>query len=111
MSASAAAIQLEVVSRVGCKWCDRLKAWLRRHQAGAANESVPVVWHESAVLDPQAAGYAEQRDALLERAAHAQSTFPFVFNTTTGRLVGGHDATLATIEAAKVLAAMDEGGF
>jgi hypothetical protein len=97
--------RLEIVSRVGCKWCERLKAWLGGQPAGL------VEWHESAVLDPEAPGYAQSRDALLDRAGREQYTFPFVFDVTTGRLVGGHDATIALVEAAKVLDAMDEGGF
>lgn len=99
-------LRLEIVSRVGCKWCERLKAWLGREEVAGLVE-----WRESAVLDPEAHGYAEARDALLDRAGREQSTFPFVFDEATGRLVGGHDATIALVEATRVMESIDEGGF
>lgn len=105
MAAPAPPLRLEVVSRAGCLWCDRLKAFLSQQDGGL------VEWTESAVLDPSAPGYGPLRDAVLDRARRAQSTFPFVFDAATGRLVGGHDATVALVEASRVLAAVDEGGF
>jgi hypothetical protein len=84
-------LRLEIVSRVGCVWCERLKARLQRLEGGM------VEWFESACLDPAAEDYAAQRDALLARAGGRQATYPFVFDAATGALVGGHDATLELV--------------
>lgn len=106
----APALHLEVVSRVGCRWCDRLKAYL------SAQDPRLVQWSQSAVLDPAAQDYPAMRARLLDRAAgaesrsFAQSTFPFVFDARTGKLVGGHDATVALVEATKTVAHLDEDG-
>jgi len=89
-----APLRLEVVSRVGCVWCERLKARL------AALPADDVEWFESACLDPASPDYAAQRDALLARASSGgaeQRTFPFVFDAASGRLIGGHDATVELI--------------
>jgi len=89
-SAASPIVRLEIVSKIGCTWCDRLKARLQ--------EMGDVEWFESARLDPMCEEqYAAQRATLLARTGHQHSTFPFVFDADSGALVGGHDATLEYI--------------
>jgi glutaredoxin len=83
-------VRLEIVSKVGCVWCERLKARLR--------DMPDVEWFESAELDPACEErYAAQRATLLARSQNRHSTFPFVFDADSGELVGGHDAALEYI--------------
>jgi glutaredoxin len=92
-------LRLEVVSKVGCVWCDRLKAEL-------ANMT-DVEWFESACLDPATQDvYNAQREALLARCEQKQTTFPFVFDADSGALIGGHDATLDYIEMHRLSASI-----
>lgn len=86
---AAPTLRLEIVSRVGCVWCERLKARLKRCEG--------VEWFESACLDPASDDYAAQREALLARAGGRQATYPFVFDAASGALIGGHDATLELV--------------
>lgn len=84
-------LRLEVVSKVGCVWCVRLKEWL-----GAAGD---VEWFESACLDPEHGElYASQRQTLLARGGGNHTTFPFVFDADSGGLVGGYEATREYVE-------------
>jgi glutaredoxin len=94
-------VRLEVVSRVGCVWCDRLEGKLR-----AAGPEVQ--WTESARLDPTQHDYAAKRDALLARAGGSHKTFPFVFDADSGAFVGGHDAALEYIALRKACAFSEE---
>lgn len=101
-----AIVRLEVVSRVGCVWCDRLKDRL-------ATLRGEVTWFESACLDPAADGYAARRDELLARALGRQRTFPFVFDADSGTLIGGYEATMDYISIHRLgtLADMTEPDF
>jgi len=83
-------VRLEIVSKVGCVWCERLKEKLK--------EMRDVEWFESALLDPTCEEqYAAQRATLLTRTGHRHGTFPFVFDADSGALIGGNDSTLEYI--------------
>jgi hypothetical protein len=87
-------LRFDVVSKVGCVWCDRLKDSLE--EMG----ELKVVVDSYTTLDPASTTYPEQREAVLARAGHRQVTFPFVFDAATGSLIGGYEATMRYIRLA-----------
>jgi glutaredoxin len=86
-------MRLEIFSKVGCVYCEKLK----RHLA----EKHPDVGFDEVVLDPRREEeYAVSRDALLARVApSAHRTFPFVFDTDTGAFLGGCDDVCGLLDA------------
>ena len=83
--------RLHIVSKVGCIWCERLK-----EELAEAGEGVAVVEQEQ-VLDPKLDDYVARRDEVLERAGWKQNTFPFVFDASTGALIGGYTETMQAV--------------
>jgi len=89
-------MHLEIFSRPGCVYCERLKEHLRsRH---------PDVGYDETVLDPSSAEeYAVRRDQLLARVAPSpHRTFPFVFDRETGLFLGGCNEVCGLLDAAEM---------
>jgi glutaredoxin len=89
-------MRLEIISRVGCRYCEKLKVYLVTEH--------PDVAFDETVLDPtHEEEYARKRDELLQRVApSSHRTFPFVFDTETGAFLGGCDDVCALLDASKM---------
>lgn len=90
------AMEIEIFSKDGCKWCDRLKEHLHSQSITFAEVK----------MDPSLESYSDERDALIARAGGEHRTFPFVF--VNGDFVGGHDAMMAFLEKRSASVVFDE---